>query len=178
MKITAHHKNARMSPRKLRLLRNALIGLPAVQAQAQLKFMSGKAAQIIGQVLNSAVANAKHNFEVSAEDLTISEVTIDGALTFKRSMPRSKGMANQIIKRNSHVTIAVDDGSKNKEAKGKKTDITTISVDDAIKQVATRPATSATHSHSQRDDASKSIKTRQPGGDQAKTHRRKSMSDA
>ena len=178
-----------MSPRKLRLLREALVGLPAAEAKAQLQFVPGKAAQILGKVLQSAVANAVHNFELKEEALTVSDVVIDGALSFKRYQPRSKGMANKIIKRTSHVTVVVDDGSKKRATKGKKTDIDTITVDDAVQQdVKTaeeventadepKPTTPTKPPASKREQASNKIKTMQQGGDKATTHRRKSIGD-
>ena len=190
MQVKAHHKNARMSPRKLRLLREALIGVPAAQAKAQLQFLPGKAAQVLGKVLQSAVANAVHNFELKEDTLTVADVVVDGALSFKRYQPRSKGMANKIIKRTSHVTVVVDDGSKKQAATGKKTAIDTITVDDAVQQDVQaaeeeventsdepKPATPTTVPASQREQASSKIKTMQQGGDKTKTHRRKSIGD-
>lgn len=109
MEIKAHHYNARMSPRKLRLLRGVVRGLPVKDAAAQLEYLPGKGPQIIQQVLRSAVANALHNHKLSAEQLTVADVVVGEATTMKRFQPVSKGQAHPIKKYTAHVTVVVAD---------------------------------------------------------------------
>src|SRR5689334_21566709 len=127
MEVKAHYRNARMSARKLRVYRGAIKGLSAIEAMAQLKFMPGYGPVILLQTLRSAVANAHHNFDVAPENLKVSDVVIDAAFTLKRFQPVSKGMAHPILKRNSHVTIVVEDvvadGVVAKPRKARKTKI-------------------------------------------------------
>ena len=60
----------------------------------------------------SAVANAEHNHGVDIDDLKVSRVLIDEAPQLKRFAARAKGRGTRIIKRNSHITVAVSDGKK------------------------------------------------------------------
>ena len=47
------------------------------------------------------------HFEMDASKLYVSECYVCPGPTLKRMMPRAKGSANRILKRTSHVTIAV-----------------------------------------------------------------------
>lgn len=86
-----------------------------------LKFTVKKAREPILKLLNSAVANSK-NMDIDS-DLYIKEIKVDKGPTLKRRMPRSKGMANPIMKRTSHIVIVLDkiknSGAKNLSKKKK-----------------------------------------------------------
>jgi large subunit ribosomal protein L22 len=58
-------------------------------------------------VLESAIANAKHNNEMVAESLNVSRVMIDEGPVMKRFTPRARGRASAIKKRTSHITVVV-----------------------------------------------------------------------
>ena len=81
-------------------------------ARVSLKFLPKKAAGPVGKLLASAVANAKHNFNLSDEDLYIKEIKVDQGPVLKRWMPRAFGRASAIRKRTSHVTIILDEAPK------------------------------------------------------------------
>jgi large subunit ribosomal protein L22 len=74
--------------------------------------MPKKGAELVSKVLSSAVANAEHNHGVDIDDLKVSRVLIDEAPQLKRFAARAKGRGTRIIKRNSHITVAVSDGKK------------------------------------------------------------------
>lgn len=59
------------------------------------------------KVLKSAVANA--GASILPEDLVVKSATVDGGPTMKRFRPASRGRANRIIKRTSHITVTVTD---------------------------------------------------------------------
>jgi large subunit ribosomal protein L22 len=65
------------------------------------------AADVIGKVLNSAVANAAHNDQQNPDELYISACYADEGTTAKRWRPRARGRATRIRKRTSHITIIV-----------------------------------------------------------------------
>ena len=65
------------------------------------------AAEAVGKVLGSAVANAVHNDGLDAEDLYVSACYADEATTLKRWRPRARGRATRIRKRTCHVTVIV-----------------------------------------------------------------------
>jgi large subunit ribosomal protein L22 len=112
MEVSAKLRYARISPQKCRLVADVVRGTPVGSALATLKFMPKKGAELVRKVLASAVANAEHNHGVDIDDLTVSRVLIDNAPQLKRFSARAKGRGTRIVKRNSHITVAVSDGKK------------------------------------------------------------------
>ena len=78
-------------------------------ARATLDFTNRRAAPTIKKVLESAVANAEHNFALDADELFVAEAYADEGPTLKRWRPRARGRATRINKRTSHITIVVAD---------------------------------------------------------------------
>jgi large subunit ribosomal protein L22 len=107
IEVRAVARNIRMSPQKVRLVLNVIDGKPVGEAQAILRYLPHKAAGPIGKLLKSAVANADNNFELDPADLVISQARADAGFTFKRWRPRARGRVNRILKRSSHITLAV-----------------------------------------------------------------------
>jgi large subunit ribosomal protein L22 len=112
MEVSAKLKYARISAQKCRLVADVVRGEPVGHALATLKFMPKKGAQLVRKVLSSAVANAEHNHGVDIDELKVSRVLIDVAPQLKRFAARAKGRGTRIVKRNSHITVAVSDGKK------------------------------------------------------------------
>lgn len=100
-------KFARLSAQKARLVADEVRGLPVEKALDFLTFSTKKASAIIKKLLESAIANAENNHALDVDELSISQIYVDDAPSFKRSKPRAKGRANRIIKRNCHITLAV-----------------------------------------------------------------------
>ncbi len=109
MNARAQAKYIRQSPTKVRRVLDLVRGLPVDEAQAVLQFTNRKAATTVKKVLDSAVANAEHNFALDADELFIAEAYADEGPTLKRWRPRARGRAAQIRKRTSHITIVVAD---------------------------------------------------------------------
>ena len=107
MATVAKLKNTRISAQKLRLVADQIRGLPVDSAINLLTFSNKKAAKIIKKVLESAIANAEHNDAADVDELFVSKIMIDEGPTMKRWRPRARGRANKILKRMSHVTVAV-----------------------------------------------------------------------
>jgi large subunit ribosomal protein L22 len=97
----------RIAPMKTRRVVDQIRGLPAAEAQAVLAFSPQAAAEPVGKVLASAVANAQNNFSLDPRTLVVSEAFVDEGPTMKRFRPRAQGRAYRIRKRTSHVTIVV-----------------------------------------------------------------------
>jgi len=95
----------RISPRKVRLVTDLIKGLPVKQAEIQLKFLTKRSVEPILKLLNSAVANAKNNNDISKDNLFISNIIVDVGPTLKRWRPRAMGRASSIMKRTSHITL-------------------------------------------------------------------------
>ena len=101
----AHLRYLRTAPRKVRLVARALRGKSAKEAETALRFMVKKSAEPMLKLLRSAVANAKHNFNIPQEKLFVKNITVDKGPILKRSMPRARGSASPIHKHTSHISI-------------------------------------------------------------------------
>ena len=105
--ISATLKTYRQSPRKVRLATDLIKGKSVLMALAQLKFLSKRASLPIEKLLNSAIANAEHNFGATRAELMVKDIRVDKGIVFRRSMPRARGSASPIKKRTSHITITL-----------------------------------------------------------------------
>jgi large subunit ribosomal protein L22 len=112
MQVTSKLRYARISPQKCRLVADVVRGKPVGNAIATLKFMPKKGAELVRKVLESAVANAEHNHGADIDELKIALIQVDEAPQLKRFAARAKGRGTRIVKRNSHITVAVSDGKK------------------------------------------------------------------
>lgn len=99
--------NYRQSPRKTRLVANMIRGKRVTDALVQLEFLTKRASNVFSKLINSAVANAVHNNNVSQDKLFIKEIQVNKGITMKRVRPRSRGMANRINKRTSIITVVL-----------------------------------------------------------------------
>ncbi len=109
METRAIAKYIRLSPQKARLVARNIQGLPVEDAINILRFTPKKAAELIGKVLDSAVANAEQLPGVDVDTLVVKQVRIDEGPTLKRIRPRAMGRANRIFKRTSHITVVVEE---------------------------------------------------------------------
>ena len=106
----AHLRFARMAPRKLRRVADAIRGKSVREAFVLLRFSGVFAAEPIEKLLRSAVANAGNNHNLDTDDLWVRRITVDGGpggRFTKRLDPRAQGRAAFKRKRLSHVTIVV-----------------------------------------------------------------------
>ena len=99
----------RISPLKVNFICKEIRGKQVDEALAILKFTPKKGARILEKVLNSAIANAEHNFGLNREDLFVSQAYANNAPVMKRWRPKAKGMAYPILKRSSHVGVVVEE---------------------------------------------------------------------
>lgn len=107
-----------MSSRKVRLVVDAVRGMAVEPALAQLTFMSKAAARPVRKLLESAIANAEHNFKLDREGLYIKSAMVNQGPTLKRWRPRAMGSAAPILKRTCHITMVLESktGAKKAEA--------------------------------------------------------------
>ncbi len=106
--------NLRMSPRKVRLVADVVKGKTVGEAEAILSLLPKVATAPLLKLLRSAAANAKQNGGVAhPEVLRVTGLSVDSGATLKRSMPRARGSAYQILKRTSKITLALSDAPLN-----------------------------------------------------------------
>ncbi len=98
-------KYVRIAPRKARLVADEVRGKSYPEAVSILQFTNKRAAKIVGDVVNSAAANAEHNDAADPDELFIREVRVDEGPTIKRYQARAMGRATMIRKRTSHITV-------------------------------------------------------------------------
>ncbi len=108
-------KYLHISPRKVRLVADAVRGKRVDEAQAILGFTVKKGASPILKLLNSAVANVPGK----TDNFFISKITVDEGPVMKRVLPRAKGRGDVIKKRSSHVTLVLDEIKEDKKKKKK-----------------------------------------------------------
>jgi large subunit ribosomal protein L22 len=122
--MKAYLKNYRQSPRKVRLVATAIKGKSVAVAEAELQYLVKRAALPFLKLLQSAVANAKQNFNIEKDNLYVQDVRVDKGIVLKRMMPRARGSAFPIKKRSSHIVMVLAEKgviiSKDKKVKTKK----------------------------------------------------------
>ena len=109
MKVKAKLRYLRIAPRKVKLVADLILGKKVDKAKDILKFTTKRAAKPILKLLNSAIANAKHNSKLDEKNLFVAEIRVDEGPRYKRWMPRARGRASRILKRTSHITIVLDE---------------------------------------------------------------------
>lgn len=112
MQFFATAKSVRMSPRKVRVVVDAIKKLSLAVASEKLKFLSKAAAEPIYKALRSAVANAIQSGKVLESDLKIENIIIDEGTRMKRrdTSHRASRDSGTIQKRVSHIKIILSDG--------------------------------------------------------------------
>lgn len=110
MESTALLKFARISPRKVRLVADAVRGKDVSEALEVLKFTRKRSAPIINRLIWSAVNNAKvKKSSIDPDQLYVKFITVDGGPTLRRWRPRAHGRATRIRKRTSHIRVVLDE---------------------------------------------------------------------
>jgi large subunit ribosomal protein L22 len=97
-----------ISPYKVRQVLDLVRGKSVAEAESILRRCERDAADPIGKVLGSAVANAHVTAGLDAEELYVSACYADEGMTFKRFRYRARGRAGKIRKRTSHITVVVN----------------------------------------------------------------------
>lgn len=94
---------------KAKLLLDQIKGKDVETAKALLLYSPRHSSEIIGKVLNSAIANAENNLGMDREKLFVEEAVANQGPTLKRMRPRSHGRADRIEKKTSHISIILNE---------------------------------------------------------------------
>jgi len=129
MLIKVNQKYTRQTPRKVRLVANAVKGLSIAKAVEQLGLIERKSSIVVLKVLRQALAAAEHNFNLSVDQLKIHSILVGTGPTYKRFRAVSRGRAHTILKRTSHITVIL-------EAKDQKTQAPAKSASKALPQTS------------------------------------------
>lgn len=108
MEIIASNRYVKVSPRKVRLVVDAIKGLTLGKALIALSSTSKSASVPIKKTLASAIANATNNLKLEKEKLIIKSITVGEGGSFKRFHPVSRGRAHPYKKRMSHIHVVLE----------------------------------------------------------------------
>lgn len=106
--------NYRQSPRKVRLVADAVKGKNISTADTVLSYMPKRAADPIKKLIKSAAANAQV-LGVNPESLVVKNIEVNKGIVLKRIMPRAMGVAKRINKRTSHVEVTLGEATAKKK---------------------------------------------------------------
>jgi len=184
MKVKAKAKYIRMSPRKVRLVVDLIRGLDVEKADNQLQFIDKAATRPVKKLLDSAVANAHHNFEIEKDNLYIKEIRVDEGPTLNRWKSRAFGRATPIRKRSSHISLILEEKvptkkveKKQKEsafakasADKKKEEISKVSPEQLKKDVSKKPVSQKVKEPVESEEAREPFDTRMKGKHRDRQH--------
>ena len=100
-------KNVRITPRKARLVMDLVRGKNVKEALGILNNVNRAASEPVMKLIKSAAANATNNFGMDEDSLYIAQIWANDGLRMKRYLPRAKGSASGLVKRNSHLYVVV-----------------------------------------------------------------------
>ena len=100
-------KNVRLTPRKARLVIDLVRGKSVKEALGILANTNKAASEPVTKLIKSAAANAVNNFGMDEDSLYIAQIWANDGLRMKRYLPRAKGSASGLVKRNCHLTVVV-----------------------------------------------------------------------
>lgn len=107
MEAKATAKYVRMSPSKLKPVTDLVRGKDLNEALTILKFTSGKGAELVEKVVQSAAANAENNHDMNPDELYVAEIYANQGPTIKRFRAGAQGRASMILKRTSHIAVTL-----------------------------------------------------------------------
>lgn len=116
MQVRAIAKSVRMSPRKVRLVADAIRQLSIEQAFIVLEATQNRAAAPLSKTLQSAVANAIMNNNLDRDNLIIESIMVNEGQALKRFHPSSRGRVHPYKKKSSHITIVLKEKAVKKPA--------------------------------------------------------------
>ncbi len=110
--VSAQLNYARLSTRKTRQVAELIRGKKVPVAKGILYSIAKKPSYAILKLLESAIANAK-NKQLSFEDAIIKDIVVNEGPKLKRIFPGSRGRAELIKKKTTHIKIILSKIPKN-----------------------------------------------------------------
>lgn len=116
--VFASLNNCPTSPRKMRLVADLVRGEKVGKALSILKFSQKQSSVRLEKLLLSAINNWQQknpNDDIDKLDLYIKEIRVDSGRILKRLRPAPQGRAHRIRKRSNHVTMILENNTKDKQ---------------------------------------------------------------
>jgi large subunit ribosomal protein L22 len=109
--VSAKARHIQMTPRKVRLVVDAVRGKGAREALDILRFMPNRAAEPVYKVIRSAVANAEENYGLEIDELYISRIHADEGPRHRLAPYggrfAGRGRFRPVIKRTTHISVSL-----------------------------------------------------------------------
>ncbi len=121
MLVTVKLNYLRIAPRKVRLVAGIMRGKKVSKVLTQLEFLPKRSSLPLRKLLQSAVANAKNNFQLDEKNLSIYRIMVDEGPKLKRWRAASRGRGVPIQKKTSHITLILEGEPEDK--KGEQSDL-------------------------------------------------------
>ena len=106
----------RQSPRKMRMVVNAVRGKKVADALVNLDFIAKRAAAPVKTLITSALANAKA-LDIPTENLVVKTIQVNGGPIMYRRRPTARGSAHPIRKRTSSIFVELGEVEPKKKVK-------------------------------------------------------------
>lgn len=108
MKSQTYIKNLKITPKKLRMITDAVRKLEPDVALDHLSYTPRKSARMLYKVVQSAVSNAKTILKTESKNFRFHTLLVEEGNKLKRFRPGSRGMAKRYVKQLSHVKVVLE----------------------------------------------------------------------
>lgn len=105
--VEAKARHIPVSPQKARLVVDLVRDKDVMEALDILKFTPKKAAEPVSKVINSAIANAEHNFGLNRYDLFIHHIIVNEGPMRKWRRFGGRGRIKPRLRRTSHISVVL-----------------------------------------------------------------------
>jgi len=107
MEVKATTKYLPISSQKLALVCDQVRGMDAEEALVVLNFMPQKGSELVYKTVQSALGNARNNFDLETADMIISEIWAGEGPRLKRFKAGARGRYKPRVKRQSHLWVVL-----------------------------------------------------------------------
>jgi large subunit ribosomal protein L22 len=110
--ISATAKDTGVSVKKVKPIADLIRGKMVGDALEVLDFFPSPVAALVAKVVRSATANAENEMMFTASELKVVGIWANEGTSLKRMRARARGRYGRILRRNSHVTVVLDQEAK------------------------------------------------------------------
>lgn len=111
--VQAQANQIRISPRKVRIVADAIRDKSLADALDVLIVMRKRGGYVLEKTIKSAIANAKNNSNLVEESLKIKSVTVTDGPFLKRFRPSTRGRVHPYKRRSTNIRIILEGEKKN-----------------------------------------------------------------